>query len=331
MRDKFYWGYIKEQDLIKESTSGGIAYSLYDYFLRENGVAYGVEWSDDFSKAQYTRIDDIKNIKKIQGTKYVRASVKMRDERNVYDAIIEDLQLGRSVIFIGLPCEVACLSGRVEKIGKSLKENLLCVDLICHGPVEGKVLKEYAKMLERRYKGKIKYLSLRYKNPDWGKSYVKAVFDNEKVFLEELHKTEFGIAFNIMGECGCYRCRFRGDEHKADLTIGDWWGAKKNYQQYNKNGMSLIISHNVEAEEWLKRIDIELGEINDRNKALEGNPYYYEQRVEDKRRDKFVWIYNKFGLRVACMLTIGVKEFIIIYVPGLYRLIKKLKIIIKHR
>ena len=323
---KYYYGFLND-DRIRESASGGIALALYTYILKRDGIIYGVVWDDDFCGAHYERVtnNNAYNVARLQGTKYVKADIRLQTGENVYNAVAQDLSCNREVIFIGLPCEVHALLCVLGSLGIST-DNLLSVDLVCHGPTQPTVLKQYVKGLEKKYKSKVSNLSLRYKNPLWSDAFLCCDFENGKRFLRRLHQTDFGLAFTIMGYPECYKCDFRGKNHKADLTIGDYWGASNSLKEKYPKGISVIFSRTNTGEKIIKYIQgvslVELFEIDNEEAAVKGNPFYYKQRPVDYRRDKFINIFHKYGLHMACIRVMGIKEIIRNYYPRLHRVLK---------
>lgn len=322
---KYYYGAIRNSK-IKQSASGGIAYALYKKTLDEGGIIYGVKWTEDYFGAQYVRITKKSDtsIEVLQGSKYIRATLRLENGLSVYESILNDLNQQLKVLFIGLPCEVQGLIRYLENKKKN-RTNLLTVDLICHGTTKKRVLEQFIKRLKRKYKSDVKYFSLRQKNPNWGESYVMCTFRNGKQFLRKLQETDFGIAYNIMSETICYDCNFRGNNRLSDITIGDYWGASRQLRKTYARGLSLIITNNIVGDSFIRHMDgVDLGTIDSEAEAIKGNPYYSVNRIVDYRRDSFVKRFDRFGLHIACMKAIGLKGILRNYYPNVYMFLKKI-------
>ena len=78
------------------------------------------------------------DIKKYKGSKYVQSYIG-----NSYNYVKDFLNNGKKVIFIGTPCQIAGLN---NYLGKK-HDNLITVDLICHGVPSQKYLDDYIKSL----------------------------------------------------------------------------------------------------------------------------------------------------------------------------------------
>lgn len=85
--------------------------------------------------------------------------------------------------------------------------------------------------------------SVRYKNPNWRPPYLRAVFENGKVYSKPFYNTDYGIAFKLYGYPSCYECKFKGENHVSDITIGDYWGINDNDECYNSKGVSVAFVH----------------------------------------------------------------------------------------
>ena len=127
------------------SSSGGIfplIASLFD-------VIYGVSMSDDNRTAVYKRCEG--NITPLLGSKYMQAKIG-----DTFRQIKEDLNIGKKVLFVGMACQISGLLSFLQK----KYENLLTVDIICHGVPTPKYWQKYIEKkineLEEEYKKKEK-------------------------------------------------------------------------------------------------------------------------------------------------------------------------------
>lgn len=73
-----YGGYLNDDVKILQSASGGIATALSEFMLQQGGYVVGVTYSDDFHRAEYVIIDNISDVQKLKGSKYVDC-----DKRNI--------------------------------------------------------------------------------------------------------------------------------------------------------------------------------------------------------------------------------------------------------
>ena len=112
----------KDKKVLVNSTSGAAFSALSDHVLGQNGVVYGCAM--DGMKVHHVRIDNLRNLKRLRGSKYVQSRIG-----NVFKEAEADLQEGRKVLFSGTPCQIAGLKYYLRKE----YENLITVDIVCHG------------------------------------------------------------------------------------------------------------------------------------------------------------------------------------------------------
>lgn len=130
-----YAAWSRDEDDYKSSTSGGAASVTSQYVLENRGVVYGCAMLPDI-EVKHIRIDHISDIKKLKGSKYIQSNCL-----DVYPQLKKDVKEGRLTLFIGTPCQVAA----VKRLFKSEPENLILVDLICHGVPSLEILKKHVK------------------------------------------------------------------------------------------------------------------------------------------------------------------------------------------
>ena len=307
-----YGGYLNDDAKLLQSTSGGIATALSEFMLQQGGYVVGVAYSDDFYKAEYVVIDSISDVHRLKGSKYIDC-----DKKNIYSDVKKLLDAGQKVLFFGLPCVVGAL---YNFIGER-HENLLTCELICHGPTIAKVHTEYIAHLEKKYKGKIVDFSVRYKNGTWTPGYLYAKFDNGHVFMKPFYETEYGIAFSILGKKSCYHCSFKGNNRKADIMIGDFWGAAEADDFWNKHGVSSIFAETEKGNSFLKSTPgITLFETTF-EKAVQKNQMVIKSKIQNNRRARFEELFSQRGLIYAAKHCYGWKE----------RLKKRIKKLIPRR
>ena len=298
-----YCGYLKDEAQLKNSASGGIATAIATDTIRRMGVVYGVAYDADFKGATYCRVDKLEDLWKLRGSKYIKARLA-----NTYQDVLRDLEAERLVAFFGLPCEVAGLKKMLKtKCGQSVPGCLITIDLICQGPTTAKVAQQYVEQLEKTYQSKVVDFSVRYKNPNWTPPYLRAVFANGEEYCEQFYATDYGKACSLMSMPACYACKFKGDGHVSDLTIGDFWGMGPNTQGYNEKGVSIAFVHSDIGESVLLKLDgFALFEA-DTDKALQGNPRYMTSVQKTKQTEKFTRDFERYGLKKACSKAVNIR------------------------
>lgn len=215
-----YAGIIRDKHDYLTTTSGGAAQAISKMTLSKGGVVYGCA-SLPATKVCHIRVSREEDLEKLKGSKYVQSSLLTE-----FGNIVTDVEAGRRVLFIGTPCQVAAVKALFNKT----PENLLLVDIVCHGVPSLEFLKDYLRHngIEPDSVGKIEFRD--------GKSYkIKVVDKSDKIVYESLSYYEHPLrdiyytAF-INGDSyrpSCYGCRFASPSRCSDITIGDFWGLGK--------------------------------------------------------------------------------------------------------
>lgn len=120
--NKTFASWAKDINEHNSSTSGGIAAVLSRHMIAKGGIVYGCVCNPG-GLIFHQRIDKESELSKLKGSKYVQSEIG-----NAFRLVNEDLKRGKQVLFIGTPCQIAGLRNSVKK-----DENLVLVDLVCHG------------------------------------------------------------------------------------------------------------------------------------------------------------------------------------------------------
>lgn len=233
-----YAASYKDNDVLKNSSSGGIFTALYKYILSQKGYVVGVKYNEDMV-AEYAMADNEKDCEKFRGSKYVAASIN-----GLRKDIKEKLEKGKKVLFTGNPCQIKALKTYLNKD----YDNLYLVEIICHGVPSPKVFRLYIKYLEEKYKSKVVDFKFRDKEKGWATknlSTIRVIFEDGREVTEFAKYNNFNRAFlnNYILRPGCHNCELTGNDGLADMTIGDFWGIESVMPQYakrQKNGISII-------------------------------------------------------------------------------------------
>ena len=213
-------------------------------------------------------------------------------------------------MFIGLGCDVAALKSLVNSKGIDAS-NLFTVDLICFGPTFQEVNRQYVEALERKYKSKIIDFTVRGKKRGWTPPYIIAKFANGKEFYTDFYRSDYGKAFSLYTRSSCYNCHFRGNNHQADITVGDYWGLTHNMTGYNRNGVSIFIVKTPRGKELLQKIDVKEFSLQpaDVDFAMKHNHMYFETRKKPGDYEKFFADLKSVGLHKAVLKHYGVLKY----------------------
>ena len=115
--------YNKEKEALSGSSSGGVAHLLGEYVVEKGGAVFGAV-GDMTTTVRHIMAETGKDLKLLQGSKYLQSHIDLN-----YRLAKTQLENGRLVLFTGTPCQIAGLYGY---LGRDY-ENLITVDLVCHG------------------------------------------------------------------------------------------------------------------------------------------------------------------------------------------------------
>lgn len=301
--DNPMYAYNTSEDECRESSSGGVAAGLYHYFVKNKFTVYGVSYSDDFKDALFLEDNSGDKILSFLGSKYIKANIN-----GLYEKIQNKLQNGGKVFVIALPCEIAALK---VYLGKDW-DNLFTCELICHGPSTPFALRSYVDSLESKYGSKINSFSCRAKNPLWKPYYISARFDNQKVHNEIFADSSLGRAFQALKRPSCNECAFKDGSSCSDMIIGDYHGAKRETDEYNKYGVSICFPNTVKGQEMidiLSKTGFKVGSAN-KTRAM-ANKALLSPLPKLKIRKRFSDILKRDGIVPAAndkIILLGLKK-----------------------
>lgn len=313
------------------SASGGIFIAIADYFIKElGGIVYGamMSFEDNELKCRHARVDDVKDLHLLQGSKYVQSKTD-----GIYSLVKSDLNKGKLCLFSGTSCQVAALKKIVGN-----HQNLFTIDLVCHGVPKDSIFDSYIRFVENRKKCKIVDVSFRKKGIKInGKedTYIlsfKCKKENGELFDMTVPKGKspfFRLFINRAGyRTSCYNCLYATIYKPSDITLGDFCPDEEEVVNYNfshQNHYSTIIVHTTRGLKLLEDVSNECllvkfpqdiiirhhhnlqysSEITEEGKKLmavyEDHGYYKLQKIVDVdyMKERVKYLLNKLS-RVFC-------------------------------
>ena len=248
---RIYAAYCKQEDIREQSSSGGIFSLIAEYVIGKGGLVCGAVF-DDNKAVVHECISDLKDIKKLRGSKYVWSKI----DKGTYQFIKEKLQEGRIVLFCGTPCQT---EGVIRYVGEELRGNLIAVDFTCHGAPLPKVWNAYLAELSRN--GDIESINMRDKHFGWKTYSFSVKFKNGSKFSQIFTWNHYSQAFllNYSLRKPCYNCPFKGIPPKSDITLGDYWDVDKRHSKINDDkGISKLYVHTNKGQHIISEIASQL-------------------------------------------------------------------------
>lgn len=293
---KAYACYNTDKSIRLNSSSGAVFSLLADYILEKHGIVYGVAMSEDCYSAEYVAITRKEDLHKLRGSKYLQAKVG-----NAFREIKQNLTDGKVVLFSGTGCQVNGL----KKFLVKEYDNLICVDVICHGVPSPELWKKYVLYQENKHNGKLRHINFRCKNDSWQDFGMHEVMNDipkcqlKKVYISK--DVDSYMQMFLKDYClrpSCYNCMAKKVK-MSDLTIADFWGIDNVAPEMNDGkGTSLVL---IRSEVGRRVFDIISNKMKFKEVTYEEgvrqNPSEYRSVKRPEERDTFLKNMQKFSFQ----------------------------------
>ena len=221
------------RELHKASSSGGVFGELAISALGQGGFVVGCGWDYNTIKARHIIVEDEKQLAQLFGSKYVQS-----DLGNTLVETKRLLDSHKKVLFSGTPCQIA---GLKSFLGKEY-DNLLTVEVICHGVPSPSVFERYKKESEKKHKAVLIDINFRAKDHVYEGDYISLKFKKTTVKSKRKDDSFFkSFVQNFILRKSCFNCCSNDGKSGADITIGDFWGIQKIIPGYHAYGHSAVI------------------------------------------------------------------------------------------
>ena len=275
------------------SSSGGFVKALADYVLDRGGVCFGAAFDEDLT-IHHIEVKNKNDIYAILGSKYVQS----RTDKTFIN-VKEAIERNKLVLYVGTPCQIA---GLKHFLGDKENNNLITVDIFCHGVPSPKIWEEY--LSEYFDKQNIRYIQFRDKTLGWWQFRFRIQFTHsEYASYYRPPEDPFIKSFlnDIIINDACLDCKYRTKEKYSDFYLGDAWNINKIKQNMDDNhGITTVVVNSKRAEEILKEIE---GKHHVFEIKLEDGVYsrteLFEKKKSSEKRDEFWKLYDEKGIKRA--------------------------------
>ena len=250
-------------------------------------MIYGCALNEKFAVVHIRAVNK-EDRNRMRGSKYVQSRLG-----DTFKMVKEDLDTQKKVLFSGTSCQVA---GLKRYLGKEY-DNLLCVDIVCHGVPSKKVWDAYLHWQEQKNHSKVAWVDFRNKKDFGWRDHVETVwFENGKSTNCRVFKNLF-YGHTILRP-SCYVCPYKSVIHPGDITIADYWGLKEsNPDLYHVEGTSMILTNTNKGGELLKKMkNVCLNETSINTILENKQPHLYRPLLKKEEQVKQFWMeYQKYG------------------------------------
>ena len=276
-----YAGVTKDYQVWLRSTSGGAFSEICNAWGNLHTAVFGAAWKG--FEVHHTRVtsDSIASICK---SKYVESSLD-----NCFVKLKNDLENGIKVVFAGTPCQVAGLRSFLSKD----YDNLLLVDLICHGVGSPTVFQTCICVISEQLGKRIKYYEFRSKRGPYETDYMsKAILDDgETVYLTQDPYMQLFLKQDCLRPSCGKNCKYRNNDRQGDITIADFKGLTEVFPELRgtKRNYSTLVANTKKGEMLIEQKLIYTMELHKCSLDVieKYNPLFFHQTEYSKNRDIF--------------------------------------------
>ena len=296
---------VAANDDICNSASGGAFATAAKAIINLGGVVYGAAYNclGENISVGHRRVDALTELQPLLGSKYVQSNASL-----VYKSVRDDLNNNVLVLFSGTPCQVDAL---YSFLGKEYN-NLFTMDLICHGVPSEQFFQDYCSSAEKQFRFRITKVKFRDKKFGWnlfgsiegnrrGKIISIPLLENQSSYY---HLFLHGLSYR---DC-CYECKYASNNRVGDITIGDYWGIKKQHPEFfdkedifdEKKGISCLIVNTEKGSNlfWLLSDNVKFARSSI-EKVSANNKQLNEPSVWTETRDEVLGIYKSRGYKAV--------------------------------
>ena len=243
-----------DANIVQNSTSGGAFTALSDYILKNGGLIFGAALCDEFN-CRHIQANNVADRNRMRGAKYVQSYMG-----NSFLKVKEGLLKNKQVLFSGTPCQIA---GLRNYLGNKNTDNLILVDIVCHGVPSPQVFKDHIQWLEKQH-GKVKQYIFRSKDIGWHGLNVKVTYADGAKEIDTIRTNVYSrLYFNsLITRKSCYGCKYASMERVGDITISDFWTIDKCSTRFNDEKGTSCVYLNTEKgrklfEQVISDVDVE--------------------------------------------------------------------------
>lgn len=269
----------------RKSSSGGVFWMLVEQIIEDGGVVFGAAFDKDWM-VFHSSADTLEEAKKFRGSKYVQSRMN-----GCYKEAQSALKQGRKVLFCGTACQIAGLKDYLKKE----YNNLVTLDVVCHGVPSPGIWRDY---LSHIGKGKkISNINFRDKSTGW-RNYDFVVTFTDGSGIKEPHNSNLymqGFLQNLYLRPSCHNCNFKLGKCGSDLTLGDFWGIEKVRPELDDNqGASVVLVNTLQGKNIFQKLNCVLNEVG-YDDAIFGNPCMTKSAPMSEYRFQFMRKYQNGG------------------------------------
>ena len=272
----------QNEEVRLQSSSGGVFTLMAEETLNSGGLVFGAAMTEDCRAVEHIAVEQIEDLERLRGSKYLQSRIG-----DSYQLAKKCLQDGKKVLFSGTPCQIEGLRSYLQRD----YDNLLCVDIICHGVPSPKVWDRYVSFKETQIGAPVRKVCFRNKKFGWKTFALSLHYTNGAAYEEKLSEDLFMQAFlrDVCLRPSCSQCSFKKLNRLSDITLADFWGVETVMPEMDDDkGTSLVLVHSSKGEQVFERIQknlrVKVVAVAD---AIRHNSAAISSVVQHERRSEF--------------------------------------------
>ena len=266
----------------KRSASGGAFSEICFAYGDKDTLICGAAW--DGYDVKHISVTGVKNIGPLCKSKYVFSSTE-----NTYKEVENHLKNGGKAIYCGTPCQI---SGLRSYLGKEY-DNLLLIDLICHGVGSPSVFKTSINNIGKQFGKKVSSYEFRSKRNVFETDHLSKIsFDDgtDDIYLTKDQYIQLFLKQNCLRPSCGENCRFRNEQRQGDITIADFKGLGEVFPElaYEKKNFSTIVFNTDKGLALTDKLDKTMKLLRcSVEDLIKYNPLFARHTWSSKDRDAF--------------------------------------------
>ena len=274
-----------DEEIRQKSSSGGIFTALAKNVLSEGGIVFGALYDSNW-EVIHGYVSSVNDLYKLRGSKYVQSRIG-----TTYQEVESFLKSGNKVLFSGTSCQVAGLNNFLRKE----YDNLLTVEVVCHGVPSPLLWKEYISSLKSL--ATIKGVNMKDKSEGW-KGYKITIEGENETKSERASINKYMLAFsqNLSLRPSCFQCPAKQGKSGSDITLADYWGVENLIpRMYDDKGTSFVCVNTLKGQSLFERLSLNK-EIANYEASIPYNTCIIKSTAEPLQRAKFWNQYKEKGI-----------------------------------
>lgn len=273
---KVYAAKNKNEEIRRQSSSGGIFTLLAEKVIAEGGVVFGARFDENWDVI-HSWTDTLEGIAAFRGSKYVQSTIG-----NTYREAMDFLKQDRKVLFSGTPCQIAGLKKYLRKD----YANLLTIDVVCHGVPSPLVWRTYLDETRKQFRAQrgvgrnsvrssidelpvITGISFRDKTNGWKKygfrlryTASEAASNTVSASVNDLFQPVMNNVFmqgflaDFYLRPSCHKCPTKNLRSNSDISLADFWGIDATIPHfYDERGVTALLLNSHKGLEYCESME----------------------------------------------------------------------------